>query len=107
MKTACNVHDAGYRGATVADPFATTTDFRTWTRTDMDAKFLRDLQTLCAAHLTGKPKLIKKCDGEAAKYHWIVRKWGKSAFDADVTVSGVRSEVPARTIPTGGARDNR
>ncbi len=112
---ACNVHDAGYTGATVGDPFTKTViDFRTWSRQRVDLKFLRDIKAQCTKSLPkSRPALVKACHDEAYIYFYLVRDFGasvggvgKRAYDADATTPGSQTIVPTSTRPAGGARDN-
>ncbi len=109
IRPACNQHDAGYAGVTVAG-MATQrpTDFRTWSREQVDQKFYEDIMKQCRRFLRGpgNAEHLKACRNDAYTYVGIVRQFGKGAFDADATVPGVQTEVPASTVPAGGARNN-
>ena len=110
IRPACNQHDAGYAGVTVAgmtSPKAI--DYRTWTREQVDQKFYEDIMKQCRRFLSGPAHAadLKQCQQDAYTYVGLVRQYGQGAFDADVTTPGTQSVVPATTNPPGGARDNR
>ncbi|MFI5051334.1 MAG: hypothetical protein ACHQBP_00185 [Acidimicrobiales bacterium] len=48
FREACKLHDAGYSGAEVYDPLNDGYyDFFNWTKSEIDAKFLNDMRTIC------------------------------------------------------------
>lgn len=123
---ACNVHDAGYRGVTVRVSRTKIVDFRTWTRKMVDDQFRIDIAAQCRKWLTSaaqKPYLAGCVNGPplaavligilgvpptkpgALAYYEAVRKFGKAAFDRDVTTPGTQAATPTSTNPVGGARD--
>ena len=109
IRPACNQHDAGYAGVAVAGiRTKKVTDYRTWSREQVDQKFYTDILKQCRQALSGKANagLFKQCKDDAAIYVGLVRQFGKAAFDADVTVPGVQTTTPATTNPPGGARNN-
>jgi hypothetical protein len=109
IRPACNQHDAGYAGVTVAGMTTQrATDFRTWSREQVDQKFYDDIMKQCRRFLKGpaNAEYLKACRNDAYTYVGIVRQFGKGAFDANSTVPGVQTEVPASTVPPGGARSN-
>ncbi len=125
VRPACNLHDAGYAGATVRDPYLKKlVDYRTWTRAQVDAKFYRDIRSQCVVWLNnpkGKPYLARCMHGVslnqvlaivgyryggALAYYQGVRRFGHDAFDTNPTIAGVQTEIPDRTLPAGGARSN-
>jgi hypothetical protein len=109
IRPACNQHDAGYAGVAVAGlRTKKVTDYRTWTREQVDQKFYDDIMKQCRQALAGPANaaLLKQCQQDAYTYVGLVRQFGQAAFDADVTVPGVQSTVPASTNPPGGARNN-
>lgn len=133
VRNACNVHDAAYSGATIYDPFTKSViDFRTWSRSRIDAKFRDDIQRLCRREIGAavrRQDLLRTClngvslanlaslislqgpakAGEsvgAGTYFEAVRTFGGVAYDADVTVPGIQPTTPAQTLPPGGARVN-
>ncbi len=67
FREACNLHDAGYSGALVWDPFeGRYIDFSEpeWTQEKVDEKFLRDMRTLCDRQIpAGKDTALAACKG--------------------------------------------
>lgn len=109
IRQACNQHDAGYAGVTVAGiTTKKATDYRTWTRDEIDQKFYQDIAKQCARFLKGPANAenLKACRNDAITYVGLVRQFGAGAFDADVTVPGTQPQAPASTTPAGGARVN-
>lgn len=109
IRPACNQHDAGYAGVAVAGlRTKKVTDYRTWSREQVDQKFYEDIMKQCRQALSGSANAayLKQCQQDAYTYVGLVRQFGQAAFDADVTVPGVQSAVPASTNPPGGARNN-
>jgi hypothetical protein len=133
VRNACNVHDAAYAGATIYDPFSKSViDFRTWSRSRIDAKFREDIQRICRREIgtaIRKQDLLKTClngvtlanltslitlqgpgkagESVGANTYWeLVRTFAAGAYDADVTVPGTQSTTPEQTLPPGGARVN-
>lgn len=107
FKPACDAHDAGYSGLTVKNPISgVVTDYRTWTRQQVDDFFMMDLQSICMKH----PKVVMTCMSFPTKYYGIVRAIGSVFYDADPTVPGITwsyKEVPNRTTaPKDAERDN-
>ncbi|HET7567963.1 MAG TPA: hypothetical protein VFJ91_08230 [Gaiellaceae bacterium] len=94
FKAACDLHDAGYGGFAVRDAInGGTVDFRTWSRPQVDRKFLRDMQTLCRRQIPAEARdALAKCLGEnrsvsisAQDRYDAVAKVGYRFFDADLT----------------------
>lgn len=109
IRQACNQHDAGYAGVTVAGiTTKNATDYRTWSRDEVDQKFYQDIAKQCARFLKGPANAthLKACREDAITYVGLVRQFGSGAFDADVTVPGTQPQTPASTTPSGGARVN-
>ena len=109
IRPACNQHDAGYAGVTVEGMNGgRPVDYRTWSRDEVDQKFYNDIMKQCRGALVGTPdeKYLKDCREDAYTYVGLVRQFGQGAFDADVTVPGTQTTVPASTNPPGGARNN-
>lgn len=109
IRPACNQHDAGYAGVAVAGiRTKKVTDYRTWSREQVDQKFYDDIMKQCRQALSGPANagFLKQCQQDAYIYVGLVRQFGQPAFDADVTVPGVQSTMPAATNPPGGARNN-
>lgn len=98
---ACNVHDAGYGGNAVWDPFfgGKPHDFRTWTRAQVDTLFLTNLRKLCAAGIPATAKVaLAKCNGTggpasvgALTLYNLVHKIGWRFFDSDLTKPGLQT----------------
>ena len=114
FRAACDVHDAGYAGGIVYDSInGGVVDFRTWTRKQVDDKFLADLRTLCVRQIPlvnykwwqpGTRGVARaKCQGSgtfnlaglyykgAVDYYDGVRSFGGSFFDADPATPGVQA----------------
>ena len=109
IRPACNQHDAGYAGVTVADlASGRPIDYRTWSRDEVDQKFFNDIMRQCRAALVGTADepYVKACREDAYTYVGLVRQFGQAAFDADVTAPGTQAVTPASTNPAGGARNN-
>lgn len=132
LRNACNIHDAAYSGITIYDGLDKQyVDFRQWTRLEIDAKFRTDIRGLCqrelgtskrmAAHLRtckqgagiGTIVALIPINGMAAldnaganTYFGLVRDYGGVGFDADATVPGTQPQMPNRTFPPGGVRNN-
>jgi len=107
FKPACDAHDAGYSGLTVKNPVSgMITDYRTWTRQQVDDFFMMDLQSICMKH----PKVVMSCMPFPTKYYGVVRAVGSWFYDADPTIPGITwnyKEVPNRTTaPKNVGRDN-
>ncbi|MDP1719576.1 MAG: hypothetical protein Q8L08_01030 [Candidatus Nanopelagicaceae bacterium] len=107
FKPACDAHDAGYSGLTVKNPISgIITDYRTWTRQQVDDFFMMDLQSICMKH----PKVVMSCMSFPTKYYGVVRTIGSWFYDADPTIPGITwnyKEVPNRTTaPRNVERDN-
>lgn len=101
---ACNLHDAGYAGVMVADAInGGTVDFRTWSRSRVDGKFLADMRLLCDRQIPATATTARaNCRARGgllsigAKSRFdLVRTVGIAFFDADLTRPGTQK---------GGAR---
>lgn len=100
FSSACNVHDAGYGGNAVWDPFfgGKPHDFRTWSRPKVDEYFLTNLRKLCTAKIPATAKVaLAKCTGTggpasigAETLYNIVKKSGWHFYDADLTKPGMQ-----------------
>ncbi len=110
IRQACNQHDAGYSGATVAGiDTRKATDYRTWSRSQVDQKFYNDIVRQCRRSLRGPANVphLQQCKEDAVTYVGLVRgAIGRMSFDADVTVPSVQPDPPGSTVPPGGARVN-
>jgi hypothetical protein len=109
MKPACDKHDAAYAGATVAGiRTRVAIDYRKWTRDEVDTQFGQDLQYQCVQALKprGYRALLRACKEDVVTYLGLVRKWGVSVYDADVSTPGTQASAPPSTVPPGGGRVN-
>ncbi len=96
---ACNLHDAGYGGHTVADSInGGIVDYHSWSRPRVDRKFLGDMRKLCDRTIPAWAKNAhEKCYstggtlsiGALALYNFVARH-GWRFFDADLTVPGIQ-----------------
>lgn len=85
---ACNLHDAGYSGAMVADILAPRVkvdgkltlrviDFRTWSQFAVDTLFLNNLLNLCRQQIpAGQTKPLAECAAQAEAMYLLVHKFG-------------------------------
>lgn len=96
FKAACDLHDAGYSGAIVRDALV---DFHTWSRADVDRKFLDDMRLLCRQAIPASAKtVLANClatggnasIGAESRFNFV-HKWGNKFFDADLTRSGTQA----------------
>lgn len=131
IRNACNIHDAAYIGMTIYHAIDKEyVDFRQWTRLQIDKRFRADIRTLCKRDLSAKRMRphLRTCmngvglatlvtliptsglsaleDAGADTYFDLVREYGAVGFDADSTTPGTQEQMPNRTFPPGGARDN-
>ncbi len=132
IRNACNIHDAAYAGVTIFDAIEKQyVDFRQWSRLEIDEKFRADIGTLCRRDLSTPKRMapyLRTCmngvglttfvglipikglaaleDAGANTYFEMVRSYGGVGFDADATVAGTQAQMPNRTFPPGGVRNN-
>lgn len=125
FRDACNAHDAGYGGFTVDDPIThRNTDFRTWTRSRVDAKFRADIQHLCSGAIRGngqKARMARDAcrfgphlslslpftdTAGATAYFEGVRAYAHDAFDADLMAPGTQDFGSATAYLQRGERKN-
>ena len=125
FRTACQWRDAGYRGLAVNVPGEGLRDYRTWSRSQVDAQFLTDLRAACTATLTSavarrlctasagfslnRPyrPVAGKVPG-AQDYLRATRQLARGAFDVDLTLAEIQNDQPtASSYPEGGIRDGR
>ncbi|MBK9740003.1 MAG: hypothetical protein IPO93_10890 [Actinobacteria bacterium] len=69
FRDACKIHDAGYSGAKVADPFhgGAVVDYFTWTRPAVDANFLEDILRICDLQVPSwATRALRECKGTGA-----------------------------------------
>jgi hypothetical protein len=70
FREACNLHDAGYSGAKVADPLhgGRIVDFFTWTQLQVDDKFLEDMLLICNRSISALARsALADCRGTGGK----------------------------------------
>jgi len=69
FREACKLHDAGYSGAKVRDVLhgSKIVDFFTWTRLEVDVKFLNDMLLLCRQISALAPGALSDCRGTGGK----------------------------------------
>lgn len=108
QRPACNLHDAGYSGATVRKLRSKQLiDYRTMSREEVDQRFASDLASQCRHYLPKKKKALRKeCLEESYIYVGLVRQHGLEVYDADATTHGTQTVTPTTTLPPGGGRDN-
>lgn len=107
QRPACNLHDAGYAGATVSlIGSRELIDYRVFSRDEVDQRFAADLASQCRRALKDKA-LRQECIEETYLYVGLVREYGLEVYDADATTAGTQTTIPVATTPPGGARDNR
>lgn len=107
QRPACNLHDAGYSGATVSlIRSRELIDYRVLSRDEVDQRFAADLASQCRRAIKDKA-LRTECIEETYIYVGLVREHGLEVYDADATTAGTQTVVPLFTTPPGGARDNR
>lgn len=132
LRNACNIHDAAYSGITIYDSIDKRyVDFRQWSRLEIDAKFRTDIRTLCHRALSTPKRMaphLRTCtrgvslgtfiglvpikglaaleDVGADTYFQMVREYGAVGFDSDATVPGTQPDMPNKTFPPGGVRNN-
>jgi hypothetical protein len=104
FEPACNLHDAGYSGAVVHDNLhgGVVVDFSTWSRRQVDFKFLQDMQFLCRRTIPDQARTaLAKCLGNggadsigAASRYAGVRELGDAYFDANPIIPGVQAAGP-------------
>jgi hypothetical protein len=92
---ACNLHDAGYGGQTVADAInGGIVDYHTWSRKWVDDKFQSDLWAICRRRIPPSAKTaLKSCIRDGRRY-LIVRTDGMHFFDYNLTKPGTQGEGP-------------
>ncbi len=89
---ACNLHDAGYGGYAVYDRFSgEKVSFHDWSRSEIDAKFARDMATLCEDRIPAEETAARaEC---ASNFRFAtVRTFGGLFFDADLRSIGTQDE---------------
>ena len=80
FRPACDLHDAGYAGAAVADPInGGYVDSFDWTREQVDAKLLADERKLCGEQISSghsdAQRALKMCVGDTRSFR-AARKLG-------------------------------
>ena len=92
---ACNLHDAGYGGQTVADAInGGVVDFHGWSRRRVDDKFSTDMQTLCKRQIPPSAKTARRDCLRDGRRYLIVRTVGSQFFDYDPTKAGTQGDGP-------------
>jgi hypothetical protein len=89
FQAACDLHDAGYVGAAVADPIdGGYFDAFDWTRAQVDAKLLADGRELCRRQISAKhAAALAACLGDTSRYR-AVRAHGARFFVPRPHVAG-------------------
>jgi inhibitor of cysteine peptidase len=103
FKPACDLHDAGYRGAVVRDRLrGLTRDSRGWSRLRVDTQLRSDLRLLCrraipaaavAALASCTSQGSDTASGAAARFAFV-RSSGRALFDADPSAPGIQRAGP-------------
>lgn len=101
FREACNLHDAGYSGAKVADPFSggAVVDFLTWNQRRVDAKFLADMRSICDSVIPAEAVQAREdCRGDggpdafgAQTRYDFVRRFGWNFFQERPRLRGLWS----------------
>ncbi len=89
--SACDLHDAGYRGATIEDPWAGgVRDYHDWSRRRIDDRFLADMRRLCGQQIDPSAQTaLRDCKGN---YRYdVVRTFGSLFFDANLKAPGTQA----------------
>ncbi len=88
--TACDFHDAGYRGATIEDPSTGgVRDYHDWSRRRIDDRFLADMRRLCSQQIDPSAKTALRDCKNNYRYD-VVRTFGSLFFDADLRRRGTQ-----------------
>ncbi len=92
---ACNLHDAGYGGQTVADVInGGTVDTHAWSRRKVDDKFESDMRAICRRRVPPSAKTaLQSCLRDGRRY-LIVRTLGMNFYDYDLTKPGTQGDGP-------------
>jgi hypothetical protein len=97
FRDACNIHDAGYGGATVRDILAgrrghrPIVNFRRWSRREVDDKFQADMKKICLRDIPRRAAIARySCVTGTGRYE-AVRLVGGSFFDADLRTAGIQA----------------
>ena len=100
FRQVCDVHDAGYSGGLVYNPSdGRVLDLRSWSRAQVDNRFLADLQRACNQQVPPYALVaLTSCHAVAVSYYTAVRAVGGARFDAAPGVPGVPT--------SGGTRAN-
>ncbi len=117
FRLACNVHDAGYSGAKIKDPFSgATIDFYGWSQRRVDEKFLADMRTLCDRAFEGKdaPVALADCKAHGGKTSWgaesrfdFVRSFGHLYYRERPNLLGTWTDGRVRVVITQRLRSVR
>jgi hypothetical protein len=98
FRKACDIHDAGYSGAKVTDPFNGNqkVDFYTWTKEQIDKRFYDDLVSICDNTIPAVSSGSRtECYDVALIGYSAVRTFGSKYFEERPALAGVWSN---RTI---------
>jgi hypothetical protein len=93
---ACNLHDAGYGGATVRDILdgkrgnRPIVNFRLWSRSEVDRKFLEDMRKICRREIPAKATGARSACVKGLGRYRAVRAVGGWFFDADLRKPGIQ-----------------
>ena len=92
---ACNLHDAGYGGQTVADVInGGIVDTHAWSRRKVDDKFENDMRAICHRRVPPSAKTaLQSCLRDGRRY-LIVRTLGMNFYDYDLTRPGTQGDGP-------------
>ena len=97
FRDACNLHDAGYGGATVRDILdgrrgaRPIVSFRKWSRREVDDKFQADMQKICRRDIPRRARLARySCVTGTGRFE-AVRLVGGSFYDADLRAPGIQA----------------
>lgn len=100
FRDACDLHDAGYWGAEVADPVnGGYVDYFGWSKEQIDSKFLVDMQILCRRQIQSAPAALADCLGTGGK----TSVGALSRYNA-VVAHGASSFVPRPSISATGSQ---
>lgn len=90
FRMACNMHDAGYAGARIRDPFrrGRITDFFGWPQRKIDRRFLRDMRGICRRQIPASARGARSdcmdrggtlSIGAKSRYN-LVRRFGRRYY---------------------------
>lgn len=89
--SACDFHDAGYRGSTIEDPTTGgVRDYHDWSRRRIDDRFLADMRRLCRRQIDRSATTALRDCKNNYRYD-VVRTFGSLFFDADLRRRGTQA----------------